>query len=209
MRMAALLVVVIAGAAAAAAASPEHGGRVVRVERGHGGLHRTPRICQIQAAEGRGTCWGKPPVIGEIASVVDQTGGVLGELRVTAVNAGLDRCGKQQNWDYAFVRESGQLEKAQLGYSFSVFDVEVAPGRTRALTDPSRVASPSGKTGEQVWSALDRDGDGSVDFLVTAYPCDKMGDLATGAAAGLCLDYWNLDHADWRKLRHDFVETCM
>ncbi len=209
MRIVAIACVVAAAVTVASASPADRHGKVVRVERSHGGVHRTPRVCQVQAGEGKGTCWGKAPAVGEVASVVDQQGGVLGELRVTAVNPVMDRCGKPSNWDYTFVRESGHIDKAQFGSSFGVFDVEVAPGRTR-IADTGKLSPPDGKAGEQVWSALDRDGDGAGDFLVTAYTCDKSGELYTGGtAAGYCIDYWNLDHGDWRKLRHDFVETCM
>jgi len=54
---------------AAAAPLP---GRVIRVERNHGGVRRTPRVCQVQAADLTGTCWGRAPAIGEVATVIDQ-----------------------------------------------------------------------------------------------------------------------------------------
>ena len=190
---------------AVAAAGP---GRVVRVERGHG-VKRTPRVCQVQS-DGRGTCWGKPPEVGETASVIDQTMGVLGELRVSEVMPLEDSCGKTQRWDYKFTRESGQIDRATWGQSFVVFDVEVQPGRTRLVSDTSRVSLPDRRAGEQVWSVLDRDGDGSEDLVVTAYACDKSGEMTMNSpAAGYCIDYWSLDRGDWRMLRHDFVETCM
>jgi hypothetical protein len=200
-RRAALALILTSGVAAAAP------GKVIRIERGHG-IRRTPRVCQVQS-DGRGTCWGRPPSVGEVASVIDQDAGVLGELRVSEVMPLQDDCGKTQRWDYKFTRESGRLERAQWGSSFVVFDIEVQAGRTRLVADTSKVALPDRRPGEQVWSVLDRDGDGSEDLVVTAYSCDKSGEMTTSAIAGYCIDYWNLDHGDWRKLRHDFVETCL
>jgi hypothetical protein len=202
----AAIAVAMLSTAALAVASP---GRVVRVERGHG-IHRTPRVCQLQG-DGRGTCWGKAPEPGESASVIDQTRGVIATIRVSEVTPLQDTCGKTQRWDYTYTMDTGSMTQApDWSYTFVVFDIEVTPGRSRVIADTSRVNLPQKRSGEQVWSVLDRDGDGTEDLVVTAYSCDKAGEMTINApAAGYCIDYWDLDHGDWRKLRHDFVETCI
>jgi hypothetical protein len=199
----ALALVTIAGAAALAAP-----GRVVRVERAHG-IARTPRICQIQAG-GTGTCWGKAPVLGETASVIDPQGGVLGDLRVSEVTPQLDSCGKIQRWEYKYTVESGSLDKAQWGSSLALFDIEVRAGRSQLLPDTLKTQPPDRKIGEQVFALIDRDGDGNGDLIGTAYMCDKNGDPKVNLpGVGYCIDYWDLGRGDWRMIRHDFVETCI
>ena len=190
---------------AAAVAGP---GRVVRVERAHG-ISRTPRICQIQGG-GTGTCWGKAPVVGESASVLDPTNGVLGDLRISEVTPQLDTCGKIQRWEYKYTVESGSLDRAQWGSSLALFDIDVRPGRSQLLPDTLKTRPPDQRFGEQVFALVDRDGDGNGDLIGTAYMCDKNGDpRASLPSVGYCIDYWDLVHGDWRMIRHDFVETCL
>ncbi|HMG52855.1 MAG TPA: hypothetical protein VK601_05230, partial [Kofleriaceae bacterium] len=50
--------------------------------------------------------------------------------------------------------------------------------------------SPSGMPGEEVWRAIDRDGDGSADILITRYNCDTSGRVATGGST-YCIDVWS------------------
>jgi hypothetical protein len=48
--------------------------------------------------------------------------------------------------------------------------------------------SPSGSADDEVWRAVDRDGDGAADILLTRYSCDAAGRPSTGGT--YCIDVW-------------------
>jgi hypothetical protein len=62
---------------------------------------------------------------------------------------------------------------------------------TRAhLLDRGRLpSSPSGMPDDEVWRAIDRDGDGAADILITRYGCDASGRPGSVGSA-FCIDVW-------------------
>lgn len=73
---------------------------------------------------------------------------------------------------------------------------------------------PSGKDSEQVWMAVDRNGDGDADLAVTAFECTGEVRSLPHAPAGqrvapYCLDYWLRDDVEWTKVDRYVFFTCM
>lgn len=182
-------------------------GRVIRVNRGHGGTHRLPRICQATTADG-GTCWGQEPQVGEIAVVMDTSAGVLGRVQVVKVEPQINTCGNPQSWTFKAITVSGRVDRLALGANYALFDIDVSEGKSHML-DPQRQPLPSDRNpNEQVWSALDADGDGNSDLIGTAYPCNDPNAIAKPGTQMFCVDYLQGDHGDWRRLREDRVGIC-
>jgi hypothetical protein len=70
-----------------------------------------------------------------------------------------------------------------------VIDPSLDPGRAHALERGHLPLSPSGLSGEEVWRAIDRDGDGTADIVFTHYSCDASGRLVPAGSA-YCVDIW-------------------
>jgi len=185
-------------------------GRVVRVERGHGGTHRTPRICQVMS-DRIGECWGVAPRIGETATLLDQNGH-LGDIRVVEVEEkAAGRCRGTKDWRFHFVRLSpdpGRSPNDQV----ALFDVDLTPSRARTIVKSGQVPRPDTREGVQVWKAVDLDGDGAADLAGTAYQCDAHGDPAGRRIRQIqfiCIDYWTGRGDSWRLVRHDQFAACV
>jgi hypothetical protein len=73
-----------------------------------------------------------------------------------------------------------------------VIDPAVDINRAHMLDRSHLPPSPSGFSEEEVWRAVDRDGDGTADVLLTRYGCDAAGRPATGGPRGstYCIDVW-------------------
>ena len=200
---------------APADAGPRRGGKVVRVERARTGPRGVPRACQILAERGTGNCWGRGPVKGEHAVVVDGNGyhGVIEIREVTERND--NSCGTPQFWEYRFDVVEGDLKGTQDYGTWALIDVDVTP-RIKML-DPGSIKSPSGKDGEQPYAVFDRDGNGDgtdsgngADFAVVAFPCQPdTGAPMRVAQAGYCMDYWMQPRGgQWALARRDVVQIC-
>jgi hypothetical protein len=170
-------VVLVLGSATALAAP---GGRVVRVERSGGQIVVRPRLCQIRGDGG--TCIGDEPKPGQAVVVLDDHR-VVSEVQVGEARATLPGC--DNLWT---IKTRALRGITPDGDKLGVIDPLINPSRARVV-DKSNLASPSGQPGDEVWHAIDRDGDGVADILVIRYTCDVAGRPVAGAST-FCIDIW-------------------
>lgn len=156
-------------------------GRVVRVVRAGGKAQASPRLCEIRGDGG--TCVGDEPRRGEVVIVLDDRH-VVAEVQI--LEARLYAPGCQTLWT---VKTRALHGATGDGDGIGVIDPGVNPIRARSLDKNHRPKTPSGQPGEDVWQAIDRDGDGVADILSTRYSCDPSGKPVTGAPA-YCIDIW-------------------
>lgn len=156
-------------------------GRVIRVERTSGGRAVAPRFCVLHA-EG-GMCLGEQPAPGQTVRMLDEQH-VVAEVQIVETTSSLAGC---PNLWMVKTREvnSAPLDSDGLG----VIDPNLDPNRAHALDKAHMPESPSGLSGDDVWQAIDSDGDGSADIVVTRYGCDSAGKPATRANT-YCIDVW-------------------
>lgn len=182
-------------------------GEVVRVERPRRFSGTSLRVCPVNPlVQDRLTCYGRlPPDPGTTYLLVDGKG-VRGTVVARRVQPSeQDFCGLGYAHD-VFVDGSLALEDA----SISVAIQGLGGGEARVLTPRQR--PPSGRADEQVWMAIDRDGDELADVIATYRECPD----ADGAPLpppgktlqALCLDYWVLRGGDWRQVSTDVFFAC-
>ncbi len=174
--------------AAAAMAGPQGPrGRVVRVERSPGG-GVAPRLCEIR--DGGGTCVGDEPRPGQTVAVFDDRR-VVAEVQIVSATPFVAGC------PGLWTVQVRTLQSSATTSGFGVIDPVLHPGRAQVLDRDRRPAGPSGQPGEDVWHAVDRDGDGTADILITRYSCDPAGQITGGSS--MCIDIWS--RADHRLVR--------
>ncbi len=205
----ALIAIAALGAALAVpgdgAAKGKRRGKVVRVERSPHGSAGTPRICQYRT-DGGGTCWGKPPKVGEVGTVIDEVG-IRATARVQRVTAQPDSCGNDTWYEIMTTVEAGDI--AQLSGSPQFIVDWATPARTRAMINNGQIVIPSGRLGESLMTALDHDSDDLPDLIFTYYTCDPGGNLVTtGPGGAYCFVYYERESGSYAELRQDIVKTC-
>lgn len=162
---------------AIAAAGPS--GRVVRVERS--GISRVaPRLCEVHGEAGN--CVGDEPRVGQIVTVLDEHR-VIAEVRIVEVTGSL---GCPMLWSVKTRALRGVVIDSE---TFGVIDPGLDPSRAHVLDHNHMPPSPSGASDEEVWRAIDRDGDGAADIVITRFGCDSAGRLVPGGAA-YCVAIW-------------------
>jgi len=164
---------------ATSAATPS--GRVVRIERTGGPSAHSPMLCQVRGDGGN--CVGDEPRAGQSVIVLDEHR-VVAEVQVIETKATLPGC--ENLWTIKTRPLRGVVTD---GDRIGVIDESVNPSRAR-LVDKANLSSPSGQPGDEVWHAIDRDGDGVADIVSTRYSCDASGRPMTGATT-FCLDIWS------------------
>jgi hypothetical protein len=163
---------------AAAAAGPH--GRVVRVERA-GAFHVAPRLCDIRGDSGN--CVGEQPRSGQTVVVLDDHH-VVAEVQIIEATSYSASCPALWSVKTRLVRgASGESD------GIGVIDPSLDPSRAHVLDRGHMPSSPSGAPDEEVWRAIDRDGDGVADILLTRFGCDSSGRPVSGGS-GQCLDVW-------------------
>jgi hypothetical protein len=180
-----LVTMVLVGAIALpATGAPRVRGKVVRIERARG-TAATPRVCDVRADKG-GTCLGSEPVIGEVVTVLDETG-VIAEVRIVEAAAfstgGTNPCLSLWNIKTEVVR--GDLASIPMR-TIGIVDPEVHPRKGKMLPKEQFPSPPSGRSDEQVVVAVDRDGDRTADILLTQNQCDGTSPIPGGS----CIDEW-------------------
>ena len=207
---AALVGAMVFAAASSNAAPNGRAGHIVRVERSTTGMHGMPRLCQLTTVgESKGTCFGKPPVVGEVATALSQRD-EPGKLVVRDVTPSkVQKCANSNAWDFTYDVHSGDFSHMQPYETFALFDIDVDPTIARVLPS-DKMPSPSGKPDEQVYALLDRDGDSAGDFALVVFACDRDGSrVANSSPYGYCLEYWTLSGpSDWHRVREDVVQAC-
>ena len=205
-RLVVLAIVIVV--ASPAEAGPRRG-KVVRVERPRTGSRGTPRICQLKEGT-TGMCWGKAPVVGESAWVIDAQK-MRGTIRITKVEPSDAGCAVPQYWGMEYEAIDADLDGIEPYSPWALVDVDLSP-RARVV-DPQSVKTPDDQ--DQAWLAIDRGrgdvtSDATADFMVVAFSCaeDGLKQTSGGYGTGYCLDYWVQISGRWSQVRRDVVVNC-
>jgi hypothetical protein len=163
-----------------ATASAGPSGRVIRVERS-AGARAVPRLCEIHGDAGN--CVGDEPRAGQTVTVLDEHH-VLAEVKIVEVASFSPTCPVLWTIKTRVIR-SGGAEIDGVG----VIDPGLDPARAHLIDRGHLPPSPSGAADEVVWRAVDRDGDGDADILITRFGCDSSSRPVSGDAP-FCMDVW-------------------
>lgn len=175
-------VVLVGAVALPAVAAPR--GRVVRVERTRA-TSFAPRICEVRTDQ-TGMCLGARPEIGDLVSVIDESG-VVAQVRVTETSEyppGSQTATCEGLWGIKSELVRGDLSVIPIR-GIGVLHPEVHPRKARVIPREQFPPAPSGRSDEQTIAAVDRDGDRVADIVVTQSTC---GGSAPGG--GPCLDQY-------------------
>jgi hypothetical protein len=129
-----------------------------------------------------GACLGDAPTAGQIAYVLDGRHAVA-ELEI--IDASPFATGCASVWS---VKARFRRGATSDGEALAVIDASLDPGRAHVLNGEP-LAARLGVPVEEVWRAIDRDGDDVADILLTRFACDASGKPVTGVAT-VCLDVW-------------------
>jgi hypothetical protein len=184
----------------AAEAAPR--GRVVRVERDT--LGPVPRRCSMAPGLGELRCYGEPRK-GERIAVIDLSAGtVRGELVIESVSAELPAFSMCVNPGVHTVKAAyasgGDAGGDLLGLRGAKLDRRTA----RVMKD---VPAPSGRAGDAVEVAVDTDGNGRADLVLTRYACDQDG-RPSQDDAGDCFDTYMGRDGGLRRVHQDIFRVC-
>jgi hypothetical protein len=185
MRLAVLLVGVALGASAGAT---PRAGKVVRVERRAHGLGGIPRYCDVRddGAGPVGTCLGSQPEIGAVIEVIDDTR-VFAEVKITD-SMMFQNC--KGIWTIKGTLQRGDLASAQTGRAIGLVDAGLDPSTAHRIPDDLARPAPTGRSEERVFAAIDREGKGNEDIVITQYVCDPQGQSNANGIAQ-CMDVYN------------------
>jgi hypothetical protein len=192
-------------------------GKIVRIDRPRMRAAERVRVCSLTNPEGRRmTCLGgSPPEPGTRFGLVDDLGLRGHGLAVRAQASGQDYCknGSAHEVELTYEEPRGLEPRPGPGspFTLAVQGVPLDEGARLVLDQQLR---PSGREVEQVWMAVDRDGDGDADLAVTAFECsDQVRDLPLAASgqrvSPYCLDYWLRDGAQWSKVERYVFFNCL
>jgi hypothetical protein len=166
------------GLCPAALAGPS--GRVVRVERS-GGSRLAPRLCEIHGDAGN--CVGDEPRAGQTVVVLDEHR-VVAEVQILEATSFSPSCPVLWTVKTRLLR-GAPADSDGIG----VIDPSLDRVRAHLINRTQLPSSPSGMPDDEVWRAIDRDGDGAADILITRYGCDSSGRPAS-ASSTFCIDLW-------------------
>jgi hypothetical protein len=203
---AALAITLLAVAAAVAAAAPnrprKRPGKTVRVERKQPAVASTSRLCPLYDRD-VGSC-PREVAVGDVGLVVDAEG-TYGEATIAEVTRINDTCGNPVTWN--IVIDVSRLAPSDFSYNaLLVMEHRVADG---GQTVAASMDAPSGRPDENVQHALDDDGDGQPDLLVTSYACDeRLKPSRASRVSHTCYDTWLEVRDEWRRARTDQVPMC-
>jgi hypothetical protein len=198
----ALLPTALALLPGAAAAAPP--GRVVRVERT--AIATVPRICVMLGGRGQSTCFGQTSV-GEHVAFIDMVDrSVRGELVIEAVGPAteFDSLGLCVSSGAHGVRGTVTVRLDDSHQIVGLRGARLSPRISRVLTD---VLPPSGRGEESVELAIDADGNGRADLVLTQYSCDATGALSA-SGEGRCLDTYLEQRGTLRRVQQDILRSC-
>jgi hypothetical protein len=162
-------------------AGAEPSGRVVRVERS-GSSRIPPRLCEVHADGGN--CVGEQPRVGQIVAVLDEHH-VAAEVQIVEATPFSPSCPMLWTVKTRLLR-GAPTDSDGIG----VIDPGLDLTRAHLINRTQLPSSPSGMPDDEVWRAIDRDGDGAADILITRYGCDTSGRPAASAGSMFCVDLW-------------------
>jgi hypothetical protein len=182
------LVLLVGIAFATSAGATPRAGKVVRVERRAHGASGIPRYCEVRD-DGQGpvgVCYGNPPPVGALIELVDDTH-VFAQVKISETTI-YQSC--KWIWTIKGALLRGDLAAAQSGRSIGLVDAGLDPRTAHRISDDLTRPSPTGRAEEHVFAAIDRDGRGNDDIVITQYVCDPQGQPnAMGIAQ--CMDVYN------------------
>jgi len=167
---------------AIAAAGPS--GRVIRIERAGGASTVPPRLCEIRGETG--TCVGDEPRAGQTVVVLDERR-VIAEVQVVEVTSVVAAC--PNLWTVKTRHVRGAPSDSNGNNGIGVIDPALNPNRAHVLDKAHMPSSPGAMPNEEVWRAIDRDGDGTADIMITRYSCDSSSKPQNGGSTS-CIDVW-------------------
>jgi hypothetical protein len=159
-------------------------GQVIRIERSGNASHVAPRLCEIRGDSG--TCVGEEPHAGQSVVVLDERR-VLAELQILEVASAVAAC--PNLWTVKTRTLRGAVTDGGGNNGIGVIDPALHPTRARVVDKDHVPPAPDGVPGAEVWRAIDRDGDGTADILITRYTCDASGRAVSNGSTG-CIDVW-------------------
>jgi hypothetical protein len=201
-RLAGLAGLLLASALGPAGAAPP--GRVVRVERA--ARVSVPRVCVMLGGRGQSTCFGQPSV-GEHVAFIDMVDkAVRGELVIESVGPAteFDSLGLCVSSGAHGVRGTFTVPIDESRQIVGLRGARLSPRTARVLTD---VQPPSGRSEESVELAVDADGNGRADLILTQYSCDAAGGPST-SGEGRCLDTYLEQRGTLRRVQQDILRSC-
>lgn len=195
------LLVVACALAAPAVAGPRQAGKVVRVERARGATV-VPRVCDVQVDK-TGNCFGPEPRVGDIITLVDDTG-VVGEARVSEV-AAFALGGRPTSvrgcdglWSVKTDLLRGDLGSA-LGRTVGVIDPAMHPRHGRMIPK-DQLSAPSGRAEDNPAFGFDRDGDRIADIVLVQSACDGAGSM--------CIEEWARIGGEMKPVHQVNFQSC-
>lgn len=197
-----LLLVVACAFAQPAVAGPRPTGKVVRVERVRAST-AVPRICDVQA-DRTGNCFGPEPRIGDIITLVDDTG-VIGEARIAEAST-FAIPGRQASpgkgcdglWTVKTDLLRGDLTGA-FGRTVGVIDAGMHPRQSRMIPK-DQLASPTGRAEDTAAMGFDRDGDRVADIVLLNTMCDGSGNM--------CIEEWVRSGTEMKRVYQVNFQSC-
>ncbi|MDB4957036.1 MAG: hypothetical protein JWO36_4605 [Myxococcales bacterium] len=185
MRLAVLLVGVALGASAGAT---PRAGKVVKVERRSRGPNGVPRYCEVKD-EGIGpvgTCLGPQPAIGSVIELLDDSR-VFAQVKITDASA-YQNC--KGIWNIKGTVQHGDLAPIATGRAIGLIDAGLDRRIAHRISDDVARATPMGHADERILMAVDAEGKGNEDLVLTQYVCDAQGQpSAIGGAS--CFDMYH------------------
>jgi len=179
---------------------------VIRVEReATGGV---PRLCLMGLGGDSHLCFGQPRAGERIAMFSATETRLRGELVIESVSeaadmrsAGLCISGGAQN-----VKGWSTADADGRDLVAGLRNARLDAGVARVL---SGVAAPSGRDDERVDLAVDADGNGSADLVVTAYRCTPEGAPSSGTGPDArCFDTYMVRHGKLHRVLQDIIRAC-
>ena len=183
----------------------------MRVERPrHGGGGERIRFCTVMGDEAKMVCIGNPPPRpGGLIELVEYMGSYRGQARVVAVEAYDESFAQCTDNTYSVTIEMVDGAQAPSSILFGLMGFPVDPQRGRMITDLGTLKPPGGRSGESPVFAVDREGDGTADLMVTYYDCTNEVRVKPMAPTANCLEYWRNDGGDsWRLVQRDVLYNC-
>ena len=196
------LLLVVCALAQPALGGPRQPGKVVRVERTRS-TTSIPRICDVQP-DRTGNCFGPEPSIGDIITLVDESG-VVGEVRVIEISAfalagrpATPTKGCDGLWSVKTELLRGDLANT-IARTVGVIDPGMHPRRGR-LIPKEQLSPPSGRPDDNPQLGFDRDGDRVADIVLVQASCDGAGSM--------CIEEWARVNGEMKRAHQVNFQNC-
>lgn len=200
------LALALAGTGApAAGAAPR--GRVVRVERESAGP--PPRLCIMGHGRDAHLCFGQARAGERITLLVASEPRLRGELVIESVAEATDL-----HRDNLCISGGAQYVKGSYTPGTDLSDVTAGLRGARLDLGVARVLegvpAPGGHADETVKLAIDGDGNGSADLVLTSYRCTPEGAPAPSVTSpdARCFDTYLAHRGKLRRVHQDIIQAC-